>query len=264
MTKEYAIVLRYMKNGNLRDYLKQNKSLPWTERLWLINSFIRGLKAIHSKGLIHRDLHPGNLMVTEAFNNSKYKFIRLGDLGLCRFANEISSSGTYGILPYIAPEVFDKHQYTQASDIYSVGIIMWIISTGKIPFAKRAYDSELAADIFSGLRPKINRGTPQCWVELMKKCWHKDPAKRPNVEMIFDTLEKWIDELISNEKKEHLLMFLNANEKMQDEDFELLSAETTHSEAYLTSHLLPSLLHIQPSSILGFDINKLNFNFNDD
>ncbi|RHZ89442.1 hypothetical protein Glove_14g11 [Diversispora epigaea] len=262
MTKEYTIVLRYMKNGNLRDYLKQNNSLPWIERL-LMNSFIRGLKVIHSKGLIHRDLHPGNLMVTEAFNNSKFKFIRLGDLGLCRFANENSSSGAYGILPYIAPEVLDKYQCTQASDIYSVGIIMWIISTGIIPFAKRAYDSELAADIFNGLRPKINRGTPQCWVELMKKCWHKDPAKRPNAEMIFYTLEKWIEELMFNEETEHSFMFLNANEKMmQDEDFELSSAETTHSKAYLISHLLPSLSHIQPSSILKFDINKMNFNNN--
>ncbi|RHZ55008.1 hypothetical protein Glove_421g46 [Diversispora epigaea] len=52
MTKEYAIVLRYMKNGNLRDFLNQNKSLPWIERIWLLNSFIRGLKVIHSKGFV--------------------------------------------------------------------------------------------------------------------------------------------------------------------------------------------------------------------
>ncbi|RHZ65920.1 hypothetical protein Glove_310g13 [Diversispora epigaea] len=399
-TKEYVMVLRYMKNGNLRDFLKQNKSLPWIERLWLLNTFIRGLEVIHSKGLIHRDLHPGNLMITEAYNNSKYKFIRLGDLGLCRLANEISSSGAYGILPYIAPEVLNKYQYTQASDIYSVGIIMWIISTGKIPFAIRAYDSELAVDIFNGLRPKINRDTPQCYVELMKKCWHEDPTKRPNAKIIFDTSEKWIkelmyeelmynkktehslilgdlglcrlaneisssgaygilpyiapevlnkyqytqasdiysvgiimwiistgkipfairaydselavdifnglrpkinrdtpqcyvelmkkcwhedptkrpnakiifdtsekwikelmyEELMYNKKTEHSLMFLKANEKMQYEDFESSSAETTHSEAYLTSHLLPSLL---PSSILKFDINQMDFKFND-
>ncbi|RHZ86353.1 hypothetical protein Glove_52g57 [Diversispora epigaea] len=262
-TKEYAIVLRYMKNGNLRDFLKQNKSLPWIECLWLLNTFIRGLKVIHSKGLIHRDLHPGNLMITEVYNNSKYKFIRLGDLGLCRYSNEIPSSGAYGILPYIAPEVLYKYQYTQASDIYSVGIIMWIISTGKIPFAIRAYDSELAVDVFNGLRPKINEDTPQCYVELMVKCWHKDPTKRPNANMIFDTSEKWIEELMYNDKTENSLMFLKANEKMQDEDFELSSAKTTHSEAYLTSHLLPSLSHIQPSSILKFDVNKMNLNLDD-
>ncbi|RHZ70761.1 hypothetical protein Glove_267g35 [Diversispora epigaea] len=417
MTKEYAMVLRYMKNGNLRDFLKQNKSLPWIERLWLLNTFIRGLEVIHSKGLIHRDLHPGNLMITEAYNNSKYKFVRLGDLGLCRFTSEISSSGAYGILPYIAPEVLNKYQYTQASDIYSVGIIMWIISTGKIPFAIRAYDRELAVDIFNGLRPKINRDTPQCYVELMEKCWHKDPTKRPNAKMIFDKSEEWIEELMYNDKTEHSLikglihrdlhpgnlmiteaynnskykfvrlgdlglcrftseisssgaygilpyiapevlnkyqytqasdiysvgiimwiistgkipfairaydrelavdifnglrpkinrdtpqcyvelmekcwhkdptkrpnakmifdkseewieelmyndktehslMFLNADQKMQDEDFELSSTETTHSGAYLISHPLPSLSHIQPSSILRFDVNKMNF-----
>src|SRR5690349_10068168 len=122
LTKEFAMVLRYMKNGNLRDFLNQNKSLPWIERLWLLNSFIQGLEIIHSKGFVHRDLHPGNLMITEFYNNSKYKFIRLGDLGLCRLVKETLSSGAYGVLPYIAPEVVNKYQYTQASDIYSVGI----------------------------------------------------------------------------------------------------------------------------------------------
>ncbi|RHZ83519.1 hypothetical protein Glove_91g62 [Diversispora epigaea] len=102
----------------------------------------RGLKTIHSKGFIHRDLHPGNLMITEAHNDAK--FIRLGDLGFCRPVNEILSSGTYGVLPYIAPEVMNNNKYTQASDIYSVGIIMWVISTGKIPFEEELYDPKLA------------------------------------------------------------------------------------------------------------------------
>ncbi|RHZ57827.1 hypothetical protein Glove_383g11 [Diversispora epigaea] len=243
MTKEYAIVLRYMKNGNLRDFLNQNKSLPWIERLWLLNSFINGLKVIHSKGLVHSDLHPGNLMITEAYSDSKYKFIRLGDLGLCKLANETSSSRVYGILPYIAPEVLNKYQYSQASDIYSVGIIMWIILTGKIPFANRAYDLELAVDIFNGLRPKINNNIPQCYIELMEKCWHKDPAERPNAEMIYIQTEIWIIDLRYDTKSEISLMFLNANQKMQDkyEDEDLSSAETTHSEAYITSKPVPTI-----------------------
>ncbi|RHZ67393.1 hypothetical protein Glove_301g62 [Diversispora epigaea] len=243
MTKEYAIVLRYMKNGNLRDFLNQNKSLPWIERLWLLNSFINGLKVIHSKGFVHSDLHPGNLMITEANSDSKYKFIRLGDLGLCKLANETSSSGTYGVLPYIAPEVLNEHPYSQASDIYSVGIIMWIILTGKIPFANRAYDLELAVDISNGLRPKINNNIPQCYIELMEKCWHKDPAKRPNAEMIYIQTEIWIIDLRYDTKSEISLMFLNANQKMQDkyEDEDLSSAETTHSEAYITSKHVPTI-----------------------
>src|SRR6185369_8551507 len=101
------------------------------------------------------------------------------------------TSRTYGVLPYIAPEVLNKYQYSQASDIYSVGIIMWVILTGKIPFANRAYDSELAVDIFNGLRPKISKDTPQCYIDLMKKCWHKDPAKRPSALFIYFASEKW-------------------------------------------------------------------------
>ncbi|RHZ54981.1 hypothetical protein Glove_421g2 [Diversispora epigaea] len=253
MTKEYAIVLRYMKNGNLRDFLNQNKSLPWIERIWLLNSFIRGLKVIHSKGFVHRDLHPGNLMITEAHSNSKYKFIRLGDLGLCRLANETISSGTYGVLPFIAPEVFDKNLCTQASDIYSVGMIMWIISTGKKPFANRAYNAELVIDIFNGLRPKINKSTPQCYKELMEKCWHKDPSERPSAEMIYDISERWIDDLLydEDEKTEDSLMFLNADQNIQDENIEE-DLSTTHPEAYLTSNLLPT-------SVNYININNLNF-----
>ncbi|RHZ85425.1 hypothetical protein Glove_66g89 [Diversispora epigaea] len=224
MTKEYAIVLRYMKNGNLRDFLDQNKSLPWIERLWLFNSFIRGLKVIHR------------------------------DLGLCRLTNETSSSGAYGVLPYISPEVLNKYQYSQASDIYSVGIIMWVILTGKRPFANRAYNAELAADIFNGLRPKTNKDTPQCYVELMELCWHKDPFKRPSAETIYGISENWIKGFLYNRKSADFLMFLNAEQKIHDfsEDEDLSSAETTHSEAYITSKLLPS------------DFNKLhidNLNF---
>ncbi|RHZ89793.1 hypothetical protein Glove_10g20 [Diversispora epigaea] len=71
-----------------------------------------GLCAIHNKGFSHHDIHSGNLMLTETYNNSKYI---LGDLGLCRLLNETSSSGSYG----------------------------------KIPFSNRAYEAELAADIFN-------------------------------------------------------------------------------------------------------------------
>ncbi|RHZ55273.1 hypothetical protein Glove_417g30 [Diversispora epigaea] len=249
MTKEYAIVLRHMKNGNLKEFLDQNKSLSWIERLWLLNSFISGLKVIHNKGFVHRDIHPGNLIITEIHDN-KYKFIRLGDLGLCKLANETSSSGAYGVLPYIAPEVLNKHQYSQASDIYSVGIIMWVISTGKRPFANRAYNAELAGDIFNGLQLKINNNTPKCYIELMEKCWHKDPSERPSAEMIYNKSENWIGDLLYDDKTEDSLMFLNANQKIHDlnENEDLSSAEITHSEAYITSKLLPSV---------DFNINNL-------
>ncbi|RHZ83866.1 hypothetical protein Glove_87g189 [Diversispora epigaea] len=219
-TKEYAIVLRYMKNGNLINFLQQNNTLPWKERIWLLNSFIRGLNLIHSKGFIHRDLHPGNLMITEAHNNSN--FIRLGDLGLCRPVNEILSSGTYGVLPYIAPEVMNNNEYTQASDIYSVGIIM----------------------------------NPSVLYRFDKKCWHNNPTERPSAEMIFDKLEEWIIDLYYHEKSENALIFLNADQEMQNVDFELSYNETTLPEAYLVSQPLMQHSLAIYKYFSKFDINK--------
>ncbi|RHZ85635.1 hypothetical protein Glove_63g61 [Diversispora epigaea] len=253
-TNVYALVLRYMKDGNLKNYLQQNKTLPWKERVWLLNSFLRGLETIHSKGFIHRDLHPGNLMITEAHDGSK--FIRLGDLGLCRPVNEILSSGTYGVLPYIAPEVMNKNQYTQASDIYSVGIIMWVISTGKIPFEGELYDPELAIAIFNGYRPKIHKGTPQCYVELMEKCWHNNPSERPNAKTIYYKLETWVDGLIYDRKTEDRLMFLKADQEMQNIDSESLYNETIYSKTHLISQPLMKHSFAIHESISKFNINK--------
>ncbi|RHZ84623.1 hypothetical protein Glove_78g113 [Diversispora epigaea] len=120
------------------------QDLKTKEYAILLNSFLRGLKTIHSKGFIHHDLHPGNLMITEAHDGSN--FIRLGDLGL-----------------FIV-----KSQYSQASDIYSVGIILWVISTGILPFGGK-YDVGLAPNITNGDHPKINEGTPQFYVILYQE-----------------------------------------------------------------------------------------------
>ncbi|RHZ46423.1 hypothetical protein Glove_621g1 [Diversispora epigaea] len=279
MTMEYAVVLQYMNNGNLRNFLQQNKTLSWTERLWLLQSFLAGLEVLHIKGYIHCDLHSGNLMITEAHDN--LKFIRLGDLGFCRPVDEVISSGRYGVLPYIAPEIMNKNPYTRASDIYSVGIIMWVISTGKIPYSDRACDLELTLEILEGLRPKIKEGTPQCYVELMKKCWHKDPSERPSAQIIYDILIKWINDLTLINKidisltvtvirqTEKSLMFLNADQEMKKEDFQLSELslyEPIHPKASLICKPLLILPPLQNSNLdlsnidWGESLNYLNNN----
>ncbi|RHZ83891.1 hypothetical protein Glove_87g5 [Diversispora epigaea] len=190
--------IEYLAEGGFGIALKKLKNSQEisSEFLKELTANFGGLKVIHSKGFVYRDLHPGNLMITEAYSNSKYKFIILGDLGLCRLTNETSSSEAYG----------------------------------KGPFANRAYNEELSVDIFNGLRPKINKGIPQCYVELIEKCWLKDPAERPGAEMIYTQSEIWINELL------------------YDEYEDLSSVETTHSEVYITS---------KPLSSVDFNIDNL-------
>ncbi|CAI2182091.1 14672_t:CDS:1 [Funneliformis geosporum] len=137
-----------------------------------------GLGNIHDKGIIHRDLHSGNILVYERYNNNKYT--RIGDLGLSKSATEADDNETYGIIPYMVPEVLQGQKYTKASDIYSFGMIMWEYMTGRRPFWDRAHDTELIIDICDGSRPSIGDiVAPKGYIELMKECWNPNPSKRP-------------------------------------------------------------------------------------
>ena len=96
----------------------------------------------------------------------------------------------YGNLPYIAPEVFVGEEYNKASDIYSVGMLMWEISAGQPPFIDHEYDKELAICIINGMRPKILPETPLEYNKLIEQCWDADPSTRPDINTLYDELKK--------------------------------------------------------------------------
>ena len=97
-----------------------------------------GLKIIHESGLIHCDLHDGNILMS---NNEAY----IIDLGLCRPISKLpNSKDVYGVLPYMAPEVLRGKPYTPASDIYSFSMIMWEFTSGISPFDDIAHDHQLS------------------------------------------------------------------------------------------------------------------------
>ena len=88
--------------------------MDWCKKLQYLYRVALGLKNIHSKGLIHRDFHCGNIL---SYSNVGC----ITDLGLCRPANVRPSQDDkkiYGVLPYVASEVLRGKEYTQASDIY--------------------------------------------------------------------------------------------------------------------------------------------------
>ncbi|PKB97839.1 kinase-like protein [Rhizophagus irregularis] len=89
----------------------------------------------------------------------------------------------------MAPEIFQGHEYTEASDIYSFGMIMWELMTGRRPFWDEIHDLELIIKICDGLRPPIVTNAPKGYIELMKECWHSDPNKRPTVEAIYTIVD---------------------------------------------------------------------------
>src|SRR5437773_4195677 len=111
----------YLKEGSLQDYLSRKfNSLKWKMKVGILYDIIKSLKQIHQQGIIHHDLHSGNIL-----QNGYYSSI--ADLGLSIPVSNISESNensVIGVLPYIAPEVLRGEAYTMASDIYSFGVLM--------------------------------------------------------------------------------------------------------------------------------------------
>ncbi|RGB42699.1 kinase-like domain-containing protein, partial [Rhizophagus diaphanus] len=140
----------------------------------------KGLTNLHDSNIIHQDYHSGNIFSKETKRSSAIT----GDFGLSKSAIESSDDEVYGIIPYVAPEVFQGQKYTKASDIYSYGMIMWELMTGRRPFWDKSHDTDLIIEICDGLRPPIVTNAPEGYIELMQQCWHSDPNKRPNVREI--------------------------------------------------------------------------------
>ncbi|RIA78755.1 kinase-like domain-containing protein [Glomus cerebriforme] len=156
--------------------------------------FFFRLKNIHDANFIHRDFHSGNILLgVESFPFISQQCC-VGDLGLSQPAGETSfNNEIYGVIPYVAPEIFNGAVFTKASDVYSLGIIMWECTTGCKPFADIVHDFELIYNIINGKRPEITKDTPENFANLMKKCWEFDPTKRPSIHEVCETLNDLIN-----------------------------------------------------------------------
>ncbi|RIB16179.1 kinase-like domain-containing protein [Gigaspora rosea] len=188
------------------------------DKLNLLQCIASDLRVIHSHDLIHRDLHSGNILL------DNFKSAYIADLGLSITANialKSKSDKICGILPYISPEVLNNHSYTQASDIYSFGIIMWEILYGKpVPFelkSKLQSKLQFQIQVCNGLRPHIYDNTAKCYADLMMKCWNIDPNERPTATEICDIFAKWQDnEIILSELSESDKKLLNVEDDIHE------------------------------------------------
>jgi serine/threonine protein kinase len=180
------IITNYYESGDLTHYISNNFfNISWKIKLKKLLNMIEGLKYLHNSNIIHQDYHSGNIFNIET--KGKYKTSAItGDFGISKSATGSSDNDNevYGIIPYVAPEVFQGQKYTKASDIYSFGMIMWELMTGRRPFWDKNHDTDLIIEICDGLHPPIVTNAPEGYIELMQKCWHSDPKKRPNAENI--------------------------------------------------------------------------------
>ncbi|RGB40085.1 kinase-like domain-containing protein, partial [Rhizophagus diaphanus] len=148
-----------------------------------------GLSTIHRENWYHGDFHTGNILL-EGYGN--YIGSVISDFGLCRPENQSPADMIiYGVLPFVAPEVFRGKEFTKASDVYGFGMVMSEIISGEAPFVDRDYNLHLALDICHGKRPLIPEYTPEPFKALMERCWDPDPTKRPTAQELYRQIGDW-------------------------------------------------------------------------
>ncbi|EXX57605.1 Mkk2p [Rhizophagus irregularis DAOM 197198w] len=277
-TKDYIMILQYAKNGNFDNYINDIINWFWFERLITLKNIIEGLKKIHENKMVHRDFHTGNILLA-SFNNSTYALsgncksdIYISDMGLCGEVSNIDQTKIYGVMPFVAPEVLKGKPYTQAADIYSFGMIMYFVATTKQPFANCAHDNILVLKICNGIRPEINeKEAPNCYIDLMKRCWDSNPDNRPNAIEVSELIELFCkscnasEDMIEDEKIGK--QFEEAEEYRKANLLSIKNSKLTtqNSQACYTSRLLNPFTEdlskyddINNNSVEIFDFTKIS------
>ncbi|MET3905043.1 Stk1 family PASTA domain-containing Ser/Thr kinase [Paenarthrobacter sp. 4246] len=170
------LVMEYVKGHTLRDVLTEQGALAPRLALALIDPVIEGLAAAHGSGLIHRDIKPENVLIADDGR------IKVGDFGLARAVSANTSTGALiGTVAYLAPELVLGQAADARSDIYSAGIMLYEMLTGKQPYAgdspiQVAYQHVNAvvgrpSDVVPGLAEDLD--------ELVQWCTATDAENRP-------------------------------------------------------------------------------------
>ncbi len=192
-TKEYLIVMSYANRGDLKNQLKYKiHEVLWGNKVEYLYDLSAQLYGIHETGTVHCNLHSGNILVSDvsfSMCDSERHLYIIGFRHSCPENTTVSE--VYGVLPYVAPEILRKQPYTTAADVYSFGVIMYELASGKPPYPDRPHNTELALDIVQGLHPKFAEETPQCYVDLAKRCLDVDPHKRPSAEELMEIISRW-------------------------------------------------------------------------
>ncbi|KAM1318351.1 hypothetical protein ACFX14_003671 [Malus domestica] len=186
-----CIVTEYMSGGSVYDYLHKQKGVFKLPSLLKVAIDVsKGMTYLHQNNIIHRDLKAANLLMDEN------EVVKVADFGVARVNSQsgvmTSETGTYR---WMAPEVIEHKPYDHKADVFSFGLVLWELLTGKLPYEHLTPLQAAVGVAQKGLRPTIPKNTPPKLAELLEKCWQQDPATRPDFSEIIENLQTLAEEV---------------------------------------------------------------------
>ncbi|KAM1453955.1 hypothetical protein FF1_003546 [Malus domestica] len=186
-----CIVTEYMSGGSVYDYLHKQKGVFKLPSLLKVAIDVsKGMTYLHQNNIIHRDLKAANLLMDEN------EVVKVADFGVARVNSQsgvmTSETGTYR---WMAPEVIQHKPYDHKADVFSFGVVLWELLTGKLPYEHLTPLQAAVGVAQKGLRPTIPKNTPPKLAELLEKCWQQDPAPRPDFSEIIENLQTLAEEV---------------------------------------------------------------------
>ncbi len=172
-----SIVMEYVDGITLKEYMEQQKVLSWKETVHFVVQILWALSHAHDRGIVHRDIKPQNVMLLADGT------IKITDFGIARFARSETKTLTdraIGSVHYISPEQARGEHTDQRSDIYSVGVMMYEMLTGKLPFdAENPVSVALKQIQLEAPSPRsLNPDIPEALEEITLRAMQKDPDLR--------------------------------------------------------------------------------------
>lgn len=169
------LVMELVSGDSLARIIEKRIRLSSVEVLSIIEQTARALHAAHEDGLVHRDIKPGNLLITPSGK------VKITDFGIARVADQVALTATgqvMGTVQYLAPEQATGKQATPSTDIYSLGIVAYEALTGRRPFTGESQMVIAMAQI-NDKPPAMDSDIDQRVQDLILSCLAKKPSQRP-------------------------------------------------------------------------------------